>query len=131
MPPLQVVKTKTPSGGDDGWWEGEARGRQGLFPSLAVAPIKELGLASPPLHPRVGLSPSSLLPPFPIGASPSSSTAEQLHISEQKVSGECTRCRSRWRSRCRCRSRDFWSGRRIRFRQSPSHQRSYKAVWGS
>jgi len=61
---IKVLKTKTPSGVDDGWWEGEARGRLGLFPSLAVAPIRELGVASPPLHPRVGVSPSSL---FPLG----------------------------------------------------------------
>ena len=80
---IKVLKTKTPSGVDDGWWEGEARGRQGLFPSLAVAPIKELGVASPPLHPRVGVSPSSLFPPFPIGSDPPASSSSALHISEQ------------------------------------------------
>ena len=80
---IKVLKTKTPSGVDDGWWEGEARGRQGLFPSLAVAPIKELGVASPPLHPRVGVSPSSLFPPFPIGSDPPASSPA-LHISEHQ-----------------------------------------------
>ena len=81
---IKVLKTKTPSGVDDGWWEGEARGRLGLFPSLAVAPIKELGIASPPLHPRVGVSPSSLFPPFPIGSDPNASTTSALHISEHQ-----------------------------------------------
>ena len=81
---IKVVRTKTPSGVDDGWWEGEARGRQGLFPSLAVAPIKDLGAASPPLHPRVGVSPSSLFPPFPIGSDPPPVSSPALHISEQQ-----------------------------------------------
>ena len=84
---IKVLKTKTPSGVDDGWWEGEARGRLGLFPSLAVAPIRELGVASPPLHPRVGVSPSSLFPPFPIGSDPAASSSA-LHISEHQHQGQ-------------------------------------------
>ena len=36
---IKVVRTKTPRGGDDGWWEGEAGGGAGLFPSLVVEPL--------------------------------------------------------------------------------------------
>ena len=38
---IKVVRTKTPRGGDDGWWEGELCGRAGLFPSLVVEPVTD------------------------------------------------------------------------------------------
>lgn len=39
---IKVLRTKTPSGGDDGWWEGEYQGRVGLFPSLVVEPVVDV-----------------------------------------------------------------------------------------
>ena len=42
---IRVVRTKTPAGGDDGWWEGELGGRAGLFPSLVVEPVLECKVA--------------------------------------------------------------------------------------
>ena len=41
---IRVVRTKTPAGGDDGWWEGELGGRAGLFPSLVVEPVLDTKL---------------------------------------------------------------------------------------
>ena len=41
---IRVVRTKTPAGGDDGWWEGEVGGRAGLFPSLVVEPVLDTKL---------------------------------------------------------------------------------------
>ena len=35
---IKVVRTKTPSGVDDGWWEGVMDGTTGLFPSNYVEP---------------------------------------------------------------------------------------------
>ena len=47
---IKVLRTKTPSGGDDGWWEGEVHDRVGLFPSLVVEPVVDVsrqGFGSP------------------------------------------------------------------------------------
>ena len=52
---IQVMRTKTPAGGDDGWWEGEVGGRAGLFPSLVVEPVLDsrlLAQALPPVSPE-------------------------------------------------------------------------------
>jgi hypothetical protein len=61
---ILVVLKKTPHDVDDGWWEGEINGQQGLFPSLVVEPC---GPDGSPLTPEVRLSPSPptrhLLPP--------------------------------------------------------------------
>ena len=43
-----MVRTKTPRGGDDGWWEGEAGGGAGLFPSLVVEPLLDTAPAARP-----------------------------------------------------------------------------------
>lgn len=45
---------------DDGWWEGELRGQQGLFPSLVVEPC---GLDGAPLTPQDDITPPSSAPP--------------------------------------------------------------------
>ena len=45
---IKVVRTKTPRGGDDGWWEGEAGGGAGLFPSLVVEPVLDTAPAARP-----------------------------------------------------------------------------------
>ena len=44
---VKVLRTKTPSGGDDGWWEEEIYGKVGLFPSLIVEPLKGTSTISP------------------------------------------------------------------------------------
>ena len=44
-----MLRTKTPSGGDDGWWEGERLGRVGLFPSLVVEPVVDMRQGHPML----------------------------------------------------------------------------------
>ena len=48
---IQVMRTKTPAGGDDGWWEGEVGGRAGLFPSLVVEPLLDTKLVATSLGP--------------------------------------------------------------------------------
>ncbi|XP_012542365.1 protein nervous wreck isoform X1 [Monomorium pharaonis] len=56
---LKVLK-KEPHDVDDGWWEGELRGQQGLFPSLVVEPCGPDGC---PLTPQENLTPPSSAPP--------------------------------------------------------------------
>lgn len=46
---LKVLR-KEPHDVDDGWWEGDLRGQQGLFPSLVVEPCGPDGC---PLTPQV------------------------------------------------------------------------------
>ena len=76
---INVIRTKTPSGGDDGWWEGEIHGNRGLFPSLVVEPLKGTFTESD-IHPRVGLSSSTSSTPFQIGSS--KPQTERLEIIE-------------------------------------------------
>ncbi|XP_012226525.1 protein nervous wreck isoform X1 [Linepithema humile] len=54
------VLRKEPHDVDDGWWEGELRGQQGLFPSLVVEPC---GPDGAPLTPQDDLTPPSSAPP--------------------------------------------------------------------
>ncbi|KAL0113792.1 hypothetical protein PUN28_012727 [Cardiocondyla obscurior] len=56
---LKVLK-KEPHDVDDGWWEGELRGQQGLFPSLVVEPCGPDGC---PLTPQDDVTPPSSAPP--------------------------------------------------------------------
>ena len=55
---VKVLRTKTPSGGDDGWWEGEICGKVGLFPFLVVEPLKGT-------FPESNVQPSTISPVFP------------------------------------------------------------------
>ena len=64
---VKVLRTKTPSGGDDGWWEGEIYGKVGLFPSLVVEPLKG-PFPESNAQPNIGLSPSTISPTFAIGS---------------------------------------------------------------
>ncbi|XP_043679826.1 protein nervous wreck isoform X2 [Vespula pensylvanica] len=54
------VLRKEPHDVDDGWWEGELRGCQGLFPSLVVEPCAPDGS---PLTPQEDMTPPSSAPP--------------------------------------------------------------------
>ncbi|XP_011874500.1 PREDICTED: F-BAR and double SH3 domains protein 2 isoform X2 [Vollenhovia emeryi] len=56
---VKVLK-KEPHDVDDGWWEGELRDQQGLFPSLVVEPCGPDGC---PLTPQENLTPPSSAPP--------------------------------------------------------------------
>ncbi|XP_018355590.1 PREDICTED: uncharacterized protein LOC108756342 [Trachymyrmex septentrionalis] len=56
---VKVLK-KEPHDVDDGWWEGELRGQQGLFPSLVVEPCGPDGC---PLTPQENVTPPSSAPP--------------------------------------------------------------------
>ncbi|XP_077276587.1 protein nervous wreck isoform X1 [Temnothorax americanus] len=56
---VKVLK-KEPHDVDDGWWEGELRGQQGLFPSLVVEPCGPDGC---PLTPQENITPPSSAPP--------------------------------------------------------------------
>ena len=62
---IKVVRTKTPSGGDDGWWEGEICGKVGLFPSLVVEPLKGVFQESN-IQPKTSQSSSTVSPPFQV-----------------------------------------------------------------
>ena len=59
---VKVLRTKTPSGGDDGWWEGEIYGKVGLFPSLVVEPLKGT-------FPESNVQPSTISPISPYSGS--------------------------------------------------------------
>ncbi|XP_011498975.1 PREDICTED: FCH and double SH3 domains protein 2 [Ceratosolen solmsi marchali] len=55
-----IVLKKMPHDIDDGWWEGEINGQQGLFPSLVVEPCAPDGS---PLTPEEDVTPPSSAPP--------------------------------------------------------------------